>query len=249
MTPECSTPDQPRQHTIQESVTLHLLPGVLAGAAYFALAQPIRNLGFPSLFALLLAFASVQMPFQVGFLLYKKKAGGDSLGRIIRYRKRLPLLQYLIWVPFIIIASGLIFILLRPVTDYLASLFAWLPEGLFLDVGLSEVYSRTSLIMTYALLLVIGAILGPIVEEAYFRGNLLPRMPSRLKRWNPILHSFLMALYHTWTPWMVVARTAGLLPLVYVVQRKENIYLGMISHCLINMVDVISGVAFILGTL
>jgi membrane protease YdiL (CAAX protease family) len=246
---QSGTPISPEQHTIPESVILHLLPGVLAGIVYFALAQPIRNLGFPSLFALLLAFVFVQMPFQIGFLLYKKKAGGDSWGRVIPYRKRLPLLQYLIWVPFIILASGLIFILLRPISDFLASLFSWLPEVMILDPGLSEAYSRTSLILTYALLLVVGGVMGPSVEEAYFRGYLLPRMPLRQKRWNPILHSFLMALYHTWTPWMVVARTASLLPLVYVVQRKENIYLGMISHCLLNMVDVISGVAFILGTI
>jgi membrane protease YdiL (CAAX protease family) len=85
------------------------------------------------------------------------------------------------------------------------------------------------------------------VEELYFRGFLLPRMPEKLKGWSPLANSFLFAIYHTWSPWMIVTRTIALLPLIYVVQRKRNIYVGMIAHCLANLIDVIMMIAFIGG--
>ena len=37
-------------------------------------------------------------------------------------------------------------------------------------------YSRSALIVTYVMVAVLGAVVGPAVEEFYFRGYLLPRM-------------------------------------------------------------------------
>ena len=65
-------------------------------------------------------------------------------------------------------------------------------------------------------------------------------------KWAPLLHSFLFAFYHIWTPWMLVTRTLGMLPLAYAVQRR-NLYLSIIVHVLINLLDVISGFVFIMG--
>ena len=237
-----------KRHTFTQSIALHLLPGILCGAACSLIAQPIRNLGWPSIAALILAFAFVLTPFEVLYLLRQaKKDGKSSLDGLILYRERLPFLQYLIWVPAVVIMSGLVVAVLQPITEKTAGLFAWLPEALRLDLGLSDEYSTQVLSITYVLFFIQGAIIGPIVEEYYFRGYLLPRMPSSLKGYAPLLHSALMALYHTWTPWLVIARTVGLLPLVYVVQRKKNIYVGMIAHCLLNTIDVATGVIFILN--
>jgi hypothetical protein len=85
------------------------------------------------------------------------------------------------------------------------------------------------------------AFLGPLVEELYFRGYLLPRMNGKL---GPLLHSFLFAAYHVFTPWMIITRTIGLLPLIYAVKHK-NIYVGIIVHILLNTIDVAAGIIFI----
>ena len=95
------------------------------------------------------------------------------------------------------------------------------------------------------MLAIFGAVVGPTVEELYFRGFLLPRMGYAWK-WAPLLHSFLFGLYHVWTPWMFLTRTVGMLPLIYAVQRR-NLNLGIVTHILINLVDVIAGVSFIIG--
>lgn len=236
------------QHTIGQSIALHLLPGILVGAFYFAIAQPIRNLGYPSLAALILAAIVILIPFELGFLLYqgKKINGTFSLEGIVLYRQRISLSQYLLWVPVIVVLMGLLFAGLTPISGFLETLFTWLPQSLHLDMGLGGEYSKSALIITYLFAFIFVVLIAPTVEELYFRGYLLPRMP-RSKGWAPILHSALFALYHTWTPWMAITRTIGMLPLIYIVQRKRNIYLGIIIHWLANVVDIIVGIVFILS--
>ncbi|MBT3190448.1 MAG: CPBP family intramembrane metalloprotease [Anaerolineae bacterium] len=213
--------DDVEEHTIWQSLVLHLLPGILVGAFYFAIAQPIRNLDYPSLAALILAAIVVLVPFELGFLLYqgRKKNGTNSLEGIVLYRQKIPFWQYLVWVPVIFALFGLTFTILTPVSSFFETLFAWLPEALRLDLGLGGEYSKSVLIVIYFFAFIFIVLIAPTVEELYFRGYLLPRMPRyRLKGWTPILHSALFALYHTWTPWMVLTRTIGVLPLIYIVQ-------------------------------
>jgi len=90
---------------------------------------------------------------------------------------------------------------------------------------------------------IFGVLAGPIVEEMYFRGYLLPRMEYAGK-FAPFLHSLMFGLYHIWTPWMFLTRTLGMLPLAYAV-RWRNLNIAIIVHVLINMLDVFTAIAFI----
>jgi hypothetical protein len=51
--------NQIEKHSTIQSVILHLLPGILVGSFYFLARQPIAVMGYPSIFALQLAFAFV----------------------------------------------------------------------------------------------------------------------------------------------------------------------------------------------
>lgn len=231
------------QHSIVQSLLLHLAPGVLVGFAYFALAPTLRGWGYPSIAALMVAAALVLVPLELGFLLYqgRKRSGRWSLRGVIAYRTRLPVWQYLLWVPVLFLIVGAVFTLLRPVDSLLReTLFAGMPA---LESGLTAEYTRGALITTYALVAVVGAVVAPTVEELYFRGYLLPRM-RYAGRGAPVLHSLLFALYHVWTPWQFVTRTVGMLPLVYAAQRR-SLYLAIVLHVLLNTLDVIAGLAFI----
>jgi len=84
-------------------------------------------------------------------------------------------------------------------------------------------YPQTVLIAMVIIALVFNGIVGPIVEELYFRGYLLPRI-SRLRVWVPTLSSLLFSVYHFFTPWQNPARLLVLLPFTFVVQRNKNIY-------------------------
>lgn len=237
------------QHSIRKSITLHLLPGVLVGAVYFLVAQPVQNLGYPPLMALILALIAVLIPFEMGLLLYegKKRNGKLSLKGIVLYRERIPVWQYLVLVPLLLLLTGALFMILTPLSSFLLdTFFSWIPESAILDMGLSAAYTKSVLVATYLLGFIFATLAGPVVEELYFRGYLLPRM-SRLKGWAPALNSILFALYHIWTPWMAVTRAIGMLPLIYTVQRKRNIYIGVVVHILANSLDIITGVFFILS--
>ena len=86
----------------------------------------------------------------------------------------------------------------------------------------------------------------PITEELYFRSFLLPRLPAS-PRWTPIWNTVLFSLYHFWLPWDVIGRILALLPVVYVVQWKRNVYVSILVHCLLNLIGTIGLAALVMG--
>lgn len=236
-----------QQHTPLQSLALHLLPGVLIGAFYYAAVPFVRGWGYPTIFALNLAALFVLIPFEVGVLLYyKNRAGKEHAEPVIPYRQPLPWKQVLLWTAVIFLSSGLILTLLTPVSGYLQGFFSWIPERFQLGMGLDGSITRSKLILTTLSSFLLTVVAAPVVEEYYFRGFLLPRMPGK-KTLGPLLHSFLFALYHTWTPWLVVSRTLALLPLSYIARWKKNILPAVIAHCLLNSIDIFIAAAFIAG--
>jgi membrane protease YdiL (CAAX protease family) len=232
-------------HSLSQSVLLHLLPGFLIGGCYFALFPILRQWGYPSMMALMCAMVVVLVPVELGYLLYegRKKNGRFSLQGVVLYRTPIPIWQYFLWVPVLLVLVGIIFTTMRPVDAFIQQqFFAWFPV---LESGLQEGYSQGALIGTYVMAAIFGVVVGPIVEELYFRGYLLPRMEYAGK-WAPLFHSFLFGLYHVWTPWMFLTRTLGMLPLAYAVRRR-NLNLAIIVHILVNTLDVIAAVSFIIG--
>ncbi len=93
--------------------------------------------------------------------------------------------------------------------------------------------SKPALITTIVFAFALNGILGPVTEELYFRGFLLPRIPAS-RAWAPLINVLLFSLYHFFSPWANVTRIVALIPLVYAVAWKRNIYLSMITHCLLN---------------
>jgi uncharacterized protein len=230
------------KHSTPQSILFHLLPGVLVGGFYFLARQPVARLGYPSVFAQMLAFALVLVPLELGFLFVqaKKKTGSFCLRDILSYRNSIPWWQYVVWPILIFLVVGAVFTLLKPVDALLKTrLFYWMPD---INSGLDGQFSRPVLIVTYTLFLIFNVFLAPIVEELYFRGYLLPRMQGRLA---PLFHSFLFAAVHTFTPWMLITRIVGLLPLIFGTTRK-NLYVGMIVHILANSVGFLTGMIYII---
>jgi len=234
-------PDQVEKHSTAQSIILHLLPGILVGCFYFLALKPVAKMGYPSFFALLLAFAVILVPLELGFLLFqgKKKTGRFTLRGIISYQKSIPWWQYLVWVTIIFVIVGAIMTLFKPVDSFLhKALFFWMPD---MDLGLDGLYSKTILIVTYSMALLINVFLAPMVEELYFRGYLLPRMKGK---YAVLFHSFLFAAIHVFTPWMIIARTIGFLPII-IGTTKKNIYVGMIVHMLCNATGFVTGILYI----
>lgn len=235
------THDHLEQLSTTESIVLHLLPGVLTGCLYLIARQPVVNLGYPSIVAQILSFALILIPVELGYLLYqgKRHTGRYTPQGMISFRTPIPWWQNLMWAVITFVAIGAIFTLLKPVDAFLHQrLFTWVPEPSY---GLDGGYSRETLIVTQSLVFVFVAVATPWVEELYFRGYLLPRMGGRHAPW---VHSLLFAAQHVLTPWMVITRTLGLMPLIFAVKRG-NITTGIAVHILCNTVNVITGIAYI----
>jgi membrane protease YdiL (CAAX protease family) len=180
----------------------------------------------------------VTLPFEIGNLLLtaKRTSGTYSLKSVIKFREPLPKWQYFVFplamVIWAFLASGALSFL-DPIIA--KTWFGWLPDWFFIfDITQLKAFSRESLLTTFWVVLIVNGFLGPITEELYFRGHLLPRL-SKLGNWAPLVNISLFSLYHFWTPWEFFSRIVWLLPWGYVVWRKKNIYLMMIAHCIVNI--------------
>jgi hypothetical protein len=144
-----------------------------------------------------------------------------------------------------VVVTGLI----TPVDNLILSrLFAWAPDWYALRnlLEITDSYPRDTLLVTAICAVLLNGIVGPIVEELYFRGHLLPRI-SRFGRLAPIVNVLLFSLYHFWTPWQFLSRVVLLAPMVYLVWWKRNITLGIIAHCLLNLIGTTVLFAQLLG--
>jgi uncharacterized protein len=101
-------------------------------------------------------------------------------------------------------------------------------------------------LLTFGAYLILNGLAGPIVEELYFRGYLLPRL-SRFGRKAPLLETLLFTVYHFWQPWLYPAILAAFAALVFPVYRTRNIYVGMWAHCLLNLSGGLAITALVLG--
>ena len=233
------------QHTPIPSIILHLFPGFMIGLVFFLLRGPIARLGYPSIMALMVSIALALIPLELGYLMIQgyRRNKRVSLTGIVVYRVHIPFWNYLVYIPVLFIGIGLVFTILKPLDQLLwRTVFFWIPQ---IESGLQKGFSREILVRTYIMVALFGMILGPIVEELYFRGYLLPRMKYAGK-FSPLIHSLLFSLYHVFTPWMFVTRTIGMIPLAYAV-KKKNLNISMIVHILINSIDVVMSMVFILG--
>ncbi len=233
-------------HSVSRSILLHFLPAVLI-LIFFVLAVPVlKDLDLPLRFAAILSIFLVLIPVELGILFYegRKRNGRFSLEGIVVYRERIPKGQYFLWVPLLVIWSSILALLYSPIANFLAtSLFSWLPDWFFgSDLGVATKPILVVMVVLYG----IANVLAAIVEELYFRGYLMPRL-SRLKGWAPLVNTVLFALQHFLTPWQVPFIILGVFPQAALVSRKRNIYLGILSHSILNLLSSILLVLSVFG--
>lgn len=229
-----------------KSVVLHLLPGALGTVLYIFLAPILVDNGYPAILALLIAVGVITLPIQIGYLLYQRSKADNR--PIIALRESLPKWQYMVlplgMVIWGFLASGALSVLDVSIAK---AWFNWLPDWFFtFDVDQFKAFPREALMVTFWIGLIVNGFAGPIVEEFYFRGHLLPRLRGP-RNWLPLINISLFSLYHLWSPWQFLSRIIWLLPWVYIVWRKENIYLMMIAHCASNTLGWLLTWGLILG--
>ncbi|PIB31336.1 hypothetical protein BFP77_01850 [Maribacter sp. 4U21] len=229
------------QLTLKKQLWYHFYPGLAILMGYILVSNYLIDLGYPGLTALLFVELFILAPIGVSHLLFQGKRlnGKLSLKNVIPFVNRLSFKQYLKWTLIGIIACIIIYIPLYPIgLLFRETIFSWLPEWYF-DPSFGT--SDTSLIaMVYLAAIFIDGILGPVVEELFFRGYLLPRM-AFLKKWAPIVNGLLFGLYHFWQPHNYLAIIGLGIIISYIVWRTKNVYLGILIHCILNILGALSG--------
>jgi membrane protease YdiL (CAAX protease family) len=229
---------QEQRLSLGKTLVLHLLPGALITTFFFLTAPSLIGLGFPPILSLYLGILLILIPFELGFLCYQrnKRNEHDSLEGIVLFRERLPIWQMVALIVTLFVWSGFVFSLLPKLDTFiLQTFFAWFPNWSFPAnlLGDSNQYSKAALSVTMVAGFLLNGIAGPVVEELYFRGYLLPRIPAS-KGWAPLINVLLFSLYHFFSPWQNLTRILAFLPLSYAVAWKRNMYLSMGAHCLLN---------------
>lgn len=240
------------QHSLPLSILLHLLPGIVL-TVFIVLAAPfVSALGFPVVFTLFVGIALVIVPVELGVLLIhaKRTTGTFTLRASIAYREQLPTRRLLRWAIGLTVWFLVFFVASTVFLDaWLAeTFFAWLPPELLqfsqTDAA-GEPLPTRHLIAFIVVAFIFNGFVGPIVEEHYFRGYLLPRL-ERYGRWAPLINTTFFSLYHFWTPWQNPARIIGFLPIAMAARHFQSIQVSILAHITINTLFLIGLIALFL---
>jgi CAAX protease family protein len=223
------------------AVALHLLPGVAMTAAYLALRPAARAAGLPTAAAFTLGQLIVLTPLLVGILLYQsyRRTGRVRLLGAVALRARIPTGRLLLILAALLAFAVLLAALLSPVAGYLRQhVWGFLPDGWFVDDDSYRRVARRTALAALALQLVVDGVVNPVAEELYYRGYLMPRLPVP-PAVAPVASAALFAVQHLWQPqnWPLIfvlqAAAAG------VVMRTRSVRVGVLAHCLANVLGAV----------
>ncbi|HEX2946823.1 MAG TPA: CPBP family intramembrane glutamic endopeptidase [Clostridia bacterium] len=222
-------------------ITLHLLPGFVLGIVYLLILKLRILAGLPKIVTVSLAGSLSILPIELGYLLYvaRKEEGSFNIFKILGLKSKMRLWEYIVYTLSLFILAGILMTVLKPLTNYIANtVFYWIPSWYNYVEDLSQ-FDRNAIIITILVNFFFMTLAGPITEELYFRGYLLARM-KWMGKYSVLLNVILFSVYHFWSPWLIIARIAVMLPLYYCVYKKDSLKLAIIVHCLVNFTDVVS---------
>jgi uncharacterized protein len=216
------------------AVLLHLAPGALVMAGYLALLPLARALQLPPGLALTGAVALLGVPLQLGLLLHARRRGPAGA---VAFRRRLPPGRLAALAGSCLAVAAGLYLWLEPITTGLERhVLGWLPVAWFVDAGWDV--SRTALVAALLVSLVVDGLISPAVQELYFRGHLMPRLPVAGPLLAPLASAALFAAQHLWQPQLVVFIFAVQVLLGVLVWRTRCLTVAVLVHSAANIIAV-----------
>jgi membrane protease YdiL (CAAX protease family) len=218
-------------------VILGLFPGIIILLVIFALSNPYIGPRLPLFLSVMLAIIFALVPTELGIIKYHSHKENKKFMDMICFKENTPIKRLLLFIIIPFLIAGIIAAILPGYEHKIWKILDFVPDWFRLDkVNFKEMrYLSFALVLAY----IFNGFVGPIVEELYFRGFLLPRM-QKLGKLAPLINVILFSLYHLFTPWENITRILSMTPIVYSVWINKNIKIGMIIHCSLNIIGLIS---------
>ncbi|MDR2582154.1 MAG: CPBP family intramembrane metalloprotease [Fibromonadaceae bacterium] len=240
----CEQNSNEQRLSIPIIILLGLAPGLIILFWAFVFSSPFFGINFSIVLSLMLAIILGLIPTELGILKYIAKKENKKIKDLILYKNKTPKLRMFLSIIISFIILGLAFSLISSYELKLWKIFDFVPDWFRLErANLQEMkYLQITVILTF----IFNGFLGPIVEEIYFRGYLLPRM-GVFGKFAPLMNSILFSLYHFFTPWQNITRIVACTPMVYSVWINKDIKIGIIVHCSGNLVGVVGMLQLLLS--
>lgn len=228
-----------KQLSVPSLFANHLYVGGIITVFYVWFSPLIINAGFPGMSALLAAEIFILVPVVFMHLILSARKRSLPVKELIQFQQKLSAKSFSAWTLFGIVACVVVYLPLYPVGLLLRqNWFGWLPEWYF-DPSYGTENIRL-IANTFLVAIFVDGLIGPIAEELFFRGYLLPRMDF-LKKWAPVVNGSLFGLYHFWQPHNFLATVAVGIVLSFVAWKTKNVYVAIAIHCTLNILGALGG--------
>ena len=196
----------------------------------------------------------ILVPMELGMIISasKKEYGTCSLKSALEGQEKLALWK-IVLIAFVFLGvAGLLSAFVAPLENQFlskirATVLNNLPKGFdWTNYEYIKSFSKPTLIFTCIYYCIFNVLIGPIIEELFFRGYLT----SHYKKQGvltPILIAVLFSLYHFWLPFHNIFRILAFAPVAYVAYKKKNIYISIWFHCMCNLFSVVGFVFLVMG--
>jgi membrane protease YdiL (CAAX protease family) len=222
-------------------VLLVFIPTTLLTVSYVLLGYIQHTIPSLLLFYTLATF--ILFPFELAVVLNasKKQFGSYSLRSAFVNQEKTNWKKTLIYGLLLFGLAGILSVTINPLEKWITTPLA---ENIptYFDWNNMEYlrqYPKNILVITFIVYGLFNVLVGPVVEELYFRGYLTSRI-SRFGKWSPVIITVLFSLYHLWLPLQNIFRICVFLPAAYFAWKEKNIYISIVLHCLSNLVSTIS---------
>jgi len=244
-----------RNLSIGRVLLLVFVPTSLMTLLYGLLGNLVQDT-IPALLLFCLVATAVLFPVQLVIMLTasKKAYGRYSLESAFSYHQKLSWRKIILYGALLWGFAGIMSVtvlpleeaLLAPIADRLSHLIP--PYFDWTNMEYLQQYPRNILLLTCVVYFIVNGLIGPIVEELFFRGYLTAKI-SRFGDYAPLIITVFFSLYHFWLPFNNLFRIIIFFAAAYVAWKQKNIYIAIVFHCLSNLFSAVVFTAAVLAIL
>ena len=218
------------------ALAVNFAPGVVTVALTLLLAPLAETVGLPSTVGYTIGIGLVTV-LEIWFLrrVAFRATGFRGLRGAVQLTRHLSKWRVAVYsLGFVAMTAGLAGVL-SPVSDALSDATSWLPANLSPELVSGDVatYGRVAVVLALVANWLLDAVVNPVVEEMYWKGNLMPRLPVRAAL-QPLVIGVLFAGEHFWEPADFVLVALAQIAISWHAWRSRSLDVAITTHILVN---------------